>query len=189
MHSLSCFEPARAFNLTKRAVYHLKTLNLLDSGTIFYFFTHYHFSFRQIVNMYALDFGEIVRSQLYVRQIYSSYKKEKGEYLYSSREFLKKLLSIHDRLGVQPLTEDEVSVNVKLPGNQNPLLREWWHKTTIKKTEECPLIIKLDRLVGYIEDEVLLATKLWIEKFESKPGDKVIISPCVPVPDLSYDVR
>ena len=138
--------------------------------------------------MHAWDFGEIVRHHIYVRQIYSTDKKEKGECLFSSEDLLKKLLCIYDRLGVQPINEDEVNVIVKLPRNQNPLLRDWWHETTVKRTEERLLIIRLDRLCGYIEGEAVLATKLWINKFESKPGDEVIISPCVPVPDLNYNI-
>ena len=139
--------------------------------------------------MPAWDMGEIIRNHVYVRQVYSSDKKEGGEYLFSSENLHEKLACIHERLGVEPRSEDELSVVVKLPRNPNPILRDWWHPTTIKKTDEQPLVMRLDRLVGCIKSETVLATKAWINKFESKPGDEVIISPCVPAPDFSYNVR
>jgi len=37
--------------------------------------------------------------------------------------------------------------------------------------------MRLDRLVGCIKNEAVLATKAWINRIESKPGDEVIISP------------
>jgi hypothetical protein len=139
--------------------------------------------------MPALDLGEVIRNHVYVRQIYSANKREDGEYLLSSENLHEKLACIYDRLGVEPRSQDELSVVVKLPRNPNPILRDWWHQTTIKKTDEQPMVMRLDRLVGCLKNEAVLATKVWINKFESKPGDEVIISPCVPAPDLSYNVR
>jgi hypothetical protein len=139
--------------------------------------------------MAALDLGEVIRNHIYVRQLYSADRREGGELLFSSGDLHEKLSCIYDRLGVEPRTQDELSVVVKLPGNPNPILRDWWHPTTIKKTEEQPLVIRLDRLVGCLKNEAVLATKAWIDRFESKPGDEVIISPCVPAPEISYNVR
>jgi len=139
--------------------------------------------------MPGLDLGEIIRNHVYVRQEYTADKREVGECLLSSDDLHEKLAFIYGRLGVGPHSEDELSVVVKLPRNPNPILRYWWHPTTIKKTDEQPLVLWLDRLVGCLKNEAVLATKAWINKFESKPGDEVIISPCVPPPDLSYDVR
>lgn len=139
--------------------------------------------------MPALDLGEVIRNHVYVRQVYSANKREGGEYLLSSEDLHEKLACIYNRLGVEPRSQDELSVVVKLPRNPNPILRDWWHQTTIKKTDEQPLVMRLDRLVGCIKNEAVLATKVWINKFESRPGDEVIISPCVPAPDLSYNVR
>jgi hypothetical protein len=56
----------------------------------------------------------------------------------------------------------------------------------IKKTGEPSYVLKFDRLLGYIKNEVLLATKEWIRNFELKPGEKAVISPCIPVPELGY---
>jgi len=139
--------------------------------------------------MLAWDLGEVVKNHVYVRQVYSAVKKEGGDFLFSSEELHGKLACIYDRLGVEPRSEDELSVVVKLPRNPNPILRDWWHPTTIKKTDEQPLVIRLDRLVGCLRNEAVLATKAWINRFEAKPGDEVIISPCVPAPDLNYNVR
>jgi len=139
--------------------------------------------------MSAWDLGEIIRNHVYVRQVYSSDKKESRECLFSSDDLHEKLKCIYDRLGVEPQSEDEIRVVVKLPRNPNPILRDWWHPTTMRKAGERPIVMRLDRLVGCIKNEAVLATKGWINKFESKPGDEVIISPCVPAPDLSYNVR
>ena len=139
--------------------------------------------------MATLDLGEVIRNHVYVRQIYSANKRECGEYLLSSEDLHEKLACIYDRLGVEPQSEDELSVVVKLPRNPNPILRDWWHPTTMKKTGERPIVLRLDGLVGCLKNEAVLATKVWINKFESKPGDEVIISPRVPAPDLSYNVR
>lgn len=139
--------------------------------------------------MAALDLGEVIRNHIYVRQLYSADRREDGECLFSSGDLHEKLSCIYDRLGVEPRSQDELSVVVKLPGNPNPMLRDWWHPTTIKKTDEQPLVIRLDRLVGCLKNEAVLATRGWINKFESKPGDEVIISPCVPALELSYNVR
>jgi hypothetical protein len=139
--------------------------------------------------MPAFDLGEVIRNHVYVRQVYSADENEGGEYLFSSEELHGKLACIYDRLGVEPRSEDELSVVVKLPRNPNPILRGWWHPTTMKKTGEQPIVMRLERLVGCLRNEAVLATKPWIDRFESKPGDEVIISPCVPAPDISYNVR
>ena len=139
--------------------------------------------------MPAYDLGEVIRNHVYVRQVYSANKNEGGDCLFSSKELHGKLACIYDRLGVEPRYEDELSVVVKLPRNPNPILRDWWHPTTIKKTDEQPLVMRLDRLVGCLRSEAVLATKSWIDRFESQPGDEVIISPCVPAPELNYNVR
>ena len=139
--------------------------------------------------MPAYDLGEVIRNHVYVRQVYSADRREGGDCLFSSKELHGKLACIYDRLGVEPRSEDELSVVVKLPRNPNPILRDWWHPTTIKKTDEQPFVMRLDRLVGCLRSEAVLATKSWINRFESKPGDEVIISPYVPAPELSYDVR
>lgn len=133
--------------------------------------------------------GEIIRNHVYVRQVYSADKREDGEYLYSSNDLHDKLVCIHDRLGVEPQSIDEVSVNVRLPKNPNPILRDWWHPTMIRKIEEQPMVMRMDGLAGLIEREAVLATREWIDRFESRPGDMVIISPIVPVPDLSYSEK
>jgi len=135
--------------------------------------------------MPAWDIDEIIRNHVYVRQVYTAEKNQYGDCLFSSEELHHKLAAIYDRLGIEPRLEDELGVVVKLPRNQNPILRDWWHPTTIKKTDQRPLVMRLDRLAGCLRSEAVLATKAWIKRFESKPGDEVIISPCVPVPDLS----
>ncbi len=134
--------------------------------------------------MPAWDMGEIIRNHVYVRQVYTADKNEGGDCLFSSEELHHKLASIYDRLGVEPRIEDELGVVVKLPRNQNPILRDWWHPTTIKKTDQRPLVMRLDSLAGCLRSEAVLATRAWIKRFESKPGDEVIISPCVPAPKL-----
>jgi hypothetical protein len=139
--------------------------------------------------MQRRDLGEIITGYRYVREVYSANKKDKGECLLSSEELFTKLIGIYDAFGIDPIEEDKMGIRVKLPNNQNPILRDWWHGTTIKKTGEQAVIIKIDRFAGYIEGEAVLATTRWMRSFESNPGDKVIISPCVPVPDLSYEVR
>lgn len=135
--------------------------------------------------MPAWDTGEIIRNHVYMRKVYSADRNGGEECLFSSEELHDKLACIYDRLGVEPRSEDELSIVVKLPRNPNPILREWWHQTTIKRTDERPQVMRLDRLVGCMKNEAVLATKAWINRFESKPGDEVIISPCVPVPDIS----
>ena len=82
------------------------------------------------------------------------------------------------------MEEGELDVRVRLPNNPNPIFRERWHETTIKITDEQPLIVKIDRLAGYIEDEIVLATRIWMKGFEAEPGEKVILTPNLPVPDL-----
>ncbi len=134
--------------------------------------------------MPAYDLGEVIRNHFYVRQVYSADRRDAGDCLFSSEELHGKLACIYDRLGVEPRMEDELGVVVKLPSNPNPILRDRWHPTTIKKTDERPLAMRLDGLAGFLRNEVVLATKTWIKNFESTPGDDVIISPCVPVPDL-----
>ncbi len=80
------------------------------------------------------DMGEIIRNHVYVRHVYSADRKGGEDCLFSSAELHGKLACIYERLGVEPGREDELSVVVKLPRNRNPILREWWHPTTIKKT-------------------------------------------------------
>lgn len=135
------------------------------------------------------DPGEIIKNHVYVRQIYSSKKKEKGAFLFSSCHLLKQLLSLYKSLGIQPFTIEKIHINVKLPNNSNPIYRNLWHETVMKETMEQPYVIKYDRLHGYIKNEVLLATIEWIRDFELKPGEEAVISPCIPVPELGYCVK
>jgi hypothetical protein len=136
--------------------------------------------------MPTYDLGEVIRNHVYVRQVYSADRRESGDCLFSSKELHGKLAAIYDRLGFEPRNEDELGIVVKLPRNQNPILRDWWHPTTIKRTDERPQVMRLDSLAGCLRSEAVLATRSWINRFESKPGDHVIISPCLPIPDLSH---
>lgn len=139
--------------------------------------------------MKSWDPGEIIKNHVYVRKIYSSIKNENGACLFSSCRLIKQFLSLYKSLGIQPLTINEIHVNVKFPKHSNPLYRNLWHEALMKKSVEQPYVIKFDRLSGYIKNEVLLATKEWIRDFELKPGEEAIISPCIPVPELGYCVR
>jgi len=138
--------------------------------------------------MPAWDTGEIIRNHVYVRQVFSAARNGGEECLFSSEELHGKLACIYERLGFAPRTMAELGVVVKLPRNPNPVLRERWHQTTLKRTEERVKVLRLDTLVGCTEHEAVLATRAWIERFESRPGDQVIISPCIPVPDLREGV-
>jgi hypothetical protein len=139
--------------------------------------------------MNSWDPGEIIKNHVYIRQIYSAIKIEKGAFLFSSCRLIKQLLSLYKSLGIKPLTMEEINVNVKFPKHSNPLYWSLWHETMMKKSVEQPYVIRFDRLSGYIKNEVLLATKEWIRDFELKPGEEAIISPCIPVPELGYCVR
>jgi len=139
--------------------------------------------------MQRRDLGEIITGYRYVREVYSADKKDNTECLLSSEELFLKLMGIYDILGISPIEEDEIGVRVRLPNNPNPILKDWWHETIIKRVEERALIVKIDRIAGYIESEAILATKPWMRDFETSPGDKVIISPCIPIPEFGYDFR
>lgn len=132
------------------------------------------------------DPGEIIKNYTYVRQLYSVRKKTLNNCLFSSEFLIKKLNKIYDNIGIHPLKRDEIQVSVKLPNNCNPIYRDWWHPTIIKKSEEQPYVIKFDSIVGYVKYEVVLATKEWLQIFESNTGDEIIISPRVPIPAISY---
>ncbi len=143
--------------------------------------------------MQRRDLGEIIGRYVYTRRVYSAhsstYIKYNEECLLSSGELFSKLSSIYDRLGIEPLDEYEIDVMVKLPKSPNPIFREWWHETRIRKIDEKPVVMKIDKLVGYIERDVVLATKPWMRSFEVEPGNKVVISPCVPLPSTAYSFR
>jgi len=70
--------------------------------------------------MPAWDTGEIIRNHVYMRKVYSADRNGGEECLFSSEELHDKLACIYDRLGVEPRSEDELSVVVKLPRNTNP---------------------------------------------------------------------
>ena len=135
--------------------------------------------------MEVWDPGEIVRSHIYIRKIYTTPDREEGECLFSSDKLLEKLHDIYSRLGLQRQSEDEIKVTVKLPKNPNPALRDMWHETVLKKTEKTPYVVSFDRLVGFKKREVVLATMEWINSFESKTGDEVIISPSISAHHIS----
>lgn len=125
------------------------------------------------------DLGEIIRNHTYIREIYSTCLEENC--LFSSRDLLHKLSRIHDYLGIKRSESEEIIVKVKFPDNSNSLFRDYWHETTIRKSDERYLITKIDRFAGYITKEVVFASSEWMGEFESFPGDDVIISPCAPV--------
>jgi hypothetical protein len=128
------------------------------------------------------DPGEIIRNHTYIREIYSTCLEE--HCLFSSKHLLYKLSRIYDYLGIRQPRSDEINVKVRLPGNSNPIYRDYWHKTTIRESQEKPFITKIDRFTNYIKKEVVLASSAWMGEFESFPGDEVVISPSVPVLQL-----
>ena len=128
------------------------------------------------------DPGEIIKNYTYVRQLYSVRKKRENYCLFSSEVLINKLNKIYYNLGIHSLKRDEIQVSVKLPNNQNPIFRDWWHPTIIKKSEEQTYVIKFDSIVGLIKNEVVLATKEWLQYHESNSGDKIIISPRMLLP-------
>jgi hypothetical protein len=132
------------------------------------------------------DPGEIIKNYTYVRQVYTSNKNRTSCCLFSSNFLLNKLRGIYDNLGIRPKIKEEIHVSVRLPNNPNPIYRDYWQSTIIKRSEEQPYIIKFDSLIGYIKNEVVLATNEWLQYYESNPGDEIIISPRVPIPELSY---
>jgi hypothetical protein len=125
------------------------------------------------------DLGEIIRNHTYIREIYPSHLEENC--LLSSKELVDKLCRIYDYLGVKCSDLKDIKVKVKLPDSSNPFYKNYWHETTIRKSEETPIITEIDRFIGYIRKEVILASSQWMADFESFQGDKVVISPCVPV--------
>jgi hypothetical protein len=125
------------------------------------------------------DLGEIIRNHTYIREIYSCNFEEKC--LFSSEGLLHKLCRIYDYLGIQWSDSKEINVKVKFPDNSNPLFKDYWHRTTIRKSTESSSILMIDRLSGFFRKEVVFASSAWMGEFESFQGDEVVISPCVPV--------
>ena len=130
--------------------------------------------------MHTFDLGEIIENHTYIREIYSTFYPEKC--LFSSTGLLNKLGRIHDYLGLKWAKAGEIKVNVKLPDNSNPIFKDYWHETILRKSDESPLVTKIDRFSGYIKQEVVLASSAWMGAFESFPGDIVIISPSLIIP-------
>lgn len=130
--------------------------------------------------MQQFDLGEIIENHTYIREVFSTWNQEKC--LFSSSSLMKKLSRIHDYLGIKCAKAEEINVKVKLPDNSNSVLRDSWHETILKKSDEKLSVIKIDRFVGYIKQEVVFASSAWMGTFESFPGDIVIISPSIPVP-------
>ena len=130
--------------------------------------------------MLQLDLGEIIKNHTYIREIYSTWYNEKK--LFSSKGFIKKLGRIHEYLGLNWAKAEEINVKIKLPENSNPVFRDFWHETILKKSDEKISVTKIDRLTGYSKQEVVFASSAWMGAFESFPGDIIIISPIIPVP-------
>lgn len=130
--------------------------------------------------MQKFDLGEIIENHIYVREIYSTWYNEKC--LFSSTGLVNKLSRIHDYLGLKCVKAGEIKVNVKLPDNSNPIFKDSWHETILRKSDEETLVTKIDRFSGYIKQEVVLASSAWMGAFESFPGDIVIISPSIITP-------
>lgn len=129
--------------------------------------------------MQRWDLGEIIRNHTYIREIYSTWNKEKC--LFSSTDLFRKLGKIYDYLGIKWSIAEEIYVKVKLPDSSNPLFRDRWQETTIRRSDEKPLITMIDRFTWYVKKEVVLASSAWMGEFESFPGDEVVITPCIPV--------
>lgn len=143
---------------------------------------------RVIVKTKRWDLGEIVRNYIYVREIYATCYNEKERCLFSSKDLFNKLSLLYDYLGVKKSTNEEIRVKIKLPSNPNPRLRDQWHETSIKKSNDNHLITKIDRLYRYFKNEVVFATNVWMGDFETFPGDEVVISCCYPVPSSKHDL-
>ena len=133
--------------------------------------------------MQQFDLGEIIENHTYIREIYSTWHQEKC--LFSSTRLIKKLCRIHDYLGLSWTKAEEINVKVKLPDNSNPILRDSWHETMLKESDEKLLVTKMDKFAGYKKQEVVLASSAWMGAFESFPGDIVVISPSIPLPLIS----
>ena len=127
--------------------------------------------------MQKFDLGEIIENHTYVREIYSTWYHEKC--LFSSTNLLNKLSKIHDYLGLKWAKTGEIKVNVKLPDNSNPIFKDFWHETILRKSDEKPLVTKIDSFSEYSKQEVVYASSVWMGAFESFPGDIVIISPSI----------
>jgi hypothetical protein len=127
------------------------------------------------------DLGEIIRNNIYVREIYAICYQENEKCLFSSEYLFNKLTRIYDFLGVKQPINREIKVKIKLPSNPNPKLRDYWHETMIKKSHEDHLVTKIDRFFRYYKNEVVYASDTWMGDFETFPGDKVVISCCFPV--------
>ncbi|MFC1802853.1 hypothetical protein ACFL0D_02680 [Thermoproteota archaeon] len=133
--------------------------------------------------MQRWDLGEIIRNHTYVREISSTWNIEKC--LFSSTDLLRKLGRIYDYLGIKWSIAKELHVRVKLPDSSNSLFRDCWQETTIRRSDEKPLITIIDSFTEYDKKEVVLASSAWMGHFDSFPGDEIVISPYIPVLQIS----
>jgi len=129
-----------------------------------------------------LDLGEIIRNHIYVREIQALSTKTSEKCLLASKELYNKLTKIYDLIGVKKPEDQEVSVKIKLPLNPNPEYSQQWHESSIRTTDTQPVILNIDSFARYYCEEVVLASDKWLCEYDSFPGDKVILSPQVPVP-------
>ena len=127
------------------------------------------------MNLQTWDLGEIIRNHVYVREIYPTNLKEKC--LFTSLDFLQKLVKIYDYLGIKWSDSKEMNIKVKLPDNTNPTYRDHWNMTSIRKSDERLAIKKVDRFSRYYDKRVVFASSAWMGEYESFPGDEIIISP------------
>jgi hypothetical protein len=125
--------------------------------------------------MYSIDIGEVVSRCRYIREVYETPKP--GEYLLSSKALIETIISFYKDSGNKVRREGEIDVKVKLPYNQNRKFREGWQETTLRGSEDWPLILRLESLVGIITREIVLGTSDWVDYFETQPGEPVLIKP------------
>jgi hypothetical protein len=135
------------------------------------------------MNLQTWDLGEIIKNHAYVREIYPTNLKEKC--LFSSSDFLRKLVKIYNNLGIKWSESQEMNIRVKLPDNPNPVYRDNWNITKIKKANERPSIKKIDRFSRYYDKQVVFASNAWMGEYETFPGDEIIITP-IPTFNRNY---
>jgi len=126
--------------------------------------------------------GEIVKNHFYIREIQSLCGEDSENKLVVSKSLYEKLSKIYEYIGIKSGSQ-EVKARIQLPSNPNPQYRREWNTIELKASDERPQITIIDSLARYYKKEVVLASDEWLYKHESIPGDPVIISPCLPIPD------
>lgn len=135
--------------------------------------------------MQRRDLGTIFPGR-YLKKAYTlSRTVVKGEFILTSNDLFSEMANFYESAGINAVIEENMMIaNVSIPQSSKEEYREGCYETVMVRSETPLRLLSMERLVGIMETDIVLATWDWASSYglpAEKDKNSVLIYPCFDV--------